>query len=294
MVAYALIVAFARIVAALPLGRALALGRGLGHIAFHVVRLRRSVVLANLHHVLGATRSQAELLAIAGECYRQFAMTFVELLRSTAPGASGLERNVSFDSFHPFEKLRAEKRALVILQPHAGNFDLAAYAFAERGFPHHTVMKLIENPRLQRLIASTRERHGVTVHVKAKKSFEEIVAALRKGDWVGLLPDQNAKGRGVTVDWLGSPASIFKGPALFHLATGAPICLALDERLADPRRHHVHFRFLAPRAPTGDEAADVRAIMQDVADAYAPLVLRNPAQYFWFHRLWGKDVAPAA
>ena len=33
---------------------------------------------------------------------------------------------------------------------------------------------------------------------------------------------------------------------------------------------------------------------QSVADAIAAHVLRRPHQYFWFHRLWGKDVVAAA
>ena len=292
MLAYVCIVVLSRFLGVLPLGLALALGRALGTFAFHVVRIRRSVVVSNIRHCLGATRSEAEVWALARDCYRQFGMTFVELLRSMAGRSTGLERNVEFDPLDPFVALRDGKKPVVIIQPHAGNFDLVAYAFAARGFPHHTVMKALHNERVNEMIVRTRERHGVIVHLKGSDSYEELLNVLRSGAWAGLLPDQNAKQRGVTVSFLGQPASIFKGPALLHLETGAPICVAVDERLAsDPRRHHVHFGFLAPRPRTGDDAADVRAIMQDVSDAMTVHILRNPSQYFWFHRLWGKDVA---
>ena len=63
-------------------------------------------------------------------------------------------------------------------------------------------------------------------------------AVLGEGGWVGLLPDQNAKERGVTVNFLGKPASFFKGPALLQIATGAPNAFnpaAIPRPIWDPR-----------------------------------------------------------
>lgn len=296
VLAYLLVSGLARFLATIPLGWALALGRVLGAVAFHVVRIRRGVVLENLRHAFGARFTEAELRAIAADTYRQFAMTFVEFLRSSVPGSRGLGANVSFDPLEPFDRLRAEKTPVIFIQGHFGNFDLVAYAFAARGFPHHTVMKGLKNDRLERMIVATRVRNGVTVHLKGSDSYREVLDALKAGDWVGLLPDQRARRRGATVDFLGRPATIFQGPALFHLETGAPICMAIGERSAtDPTRHHVAFRFVSTPAPTGDRDEDARAIMQAIIDALADAVRANPSHYFWFHRLWGKpDAAPDA
>lgn len=296
MIAYIAVVGIARALALLPLGLALGLGRGVGSFTFHVLRLRRGVVLGNLRHTVARGLPECEVRAMGAAAYRNFVMTLVEVLRSSAPGNGGVDANVTYDALTPFEDLRRQRRPLVILQGHFGNFDLTAYAFAKRGFPLHTVMKRLNNPSITRLVVETREAHDITVHLKGRDTYAEMREVLQSRGWVGILPDQRPRhGQGTEVRLLGQPARLFDGPALLHLETGAPLCLAFGERDAkDPRHHHVRHTFLESHPPTGDREADVQAIMQRIADGLSDGIRRNPAQYFWFHRLWGKDVSPSS
>ncbi|HVY62502.1 MAG TPA: lysophospholipid acyltransferase family protein [Planctomycetota bacterium] len=285
--------AFMAFFATIPHGWALAIGRGLGALCFHVLRLRRKVVMANLRHVLGGTRSEAELVEIARQAYRSFGMTFAEILRWSSPGSNAYEADVEIEHLERFRELWREKRPVIFAVPHYGNFDLGAYAFHAPGFRVHVVMKPVKSERFNRLIVETREKHHLHMVLTGGGGvFEGLEAHLRAGGWAAMLPDQNAKARGVTVDWLGKPASIFKGPAQLALATGAQLVMgALRRRPEDPRRHFLHMTFLEKRAPSGDPEADVKAYTQAIADAVKDVVLRDPGQYFWFHRLWGKHVA---
>lgn len=292
VIVYLFVLCVAKVLSALPLRWALALGRGFGWVGFSVIRIRRAVVLQNLRHVFGDDMTETEIRAIGAEAFRQVGMTFVEVLRSSGSAPSGLERNVTYDALDPLHDLKAAGGPVLFMQPHLGNFDLAAYAFAMQGFPLHTVMKKIRNPRLNTFIMGTREQHNIVVHLKSKETREQLQGVLASGGWLGVLPDQRPRGgRGVEVQFLGKPARIFAGPAIMHLESGAPLCLAYDERLADPIRHHVHFHFLRKIEPTGDRSVDVRAIMQQVADSMDAAIRAAPAQYFWFHRLWGKELA---
>jgi KDO2-lipid IV(A) lauroyltransferase len=288
--------AFMAFFAAIPLGAALAIGRAMGALCFHVLRFRRGVVMANLRHVLGGTRSEAELVEIARQSYRSFGMTFAEILRWSSPGSDAREAEVEIEHLERFEALWREKKPVLFAVPHHGNFDLSAYAFHRGEFRVHVVMKPVESERFNRLIVGTREKHGLHMVLTGGGGvFEGLEAHLRAGGWVAMLPDQNARARGVTVDWLGKPASIFKGPARLALATGAQVVVGVIERRSDdPRRHFLHMILLPPRAPTGGAEADVRAVTQAIADAVASIVLKSPGQYFWFHRLWGKAVASGA
>jgi len=293
-ITYLFVLATAICLAVLPLGWALAFGRGAGSFAYYVIGLRRRVVIANLRHVIGESRGEAEVQRIAPETYRQFAMTLVEVLRSSAPIGGGLSRNVTFGDLTELRAIRDAKRPAICVQGHTGNFDLTAYAFAGLGFPHHTVMRTIKNRYVNRLIVGVREKHGITVHQKGAATTRDIRAALKRDEWIGVLPDQNAKERGVVVDYLGKPASLYKGAATFHLETGAPLIVAVGVRSTeDPRKHHVGFEILPVHAPTDDEEADVRAVMQSIADALSRKILLHPEQYFFMHRLWGKAMHEA-
>ncbi len=274
----------------LPLSLALWLGR-VGGWFVSVLRIRRKVVRENLAHVLGEARSSAELDAIATEAYAMCGMMFMELLRASSSTPRDLDL-VTYDPLDLFDAIKADGEPVVIVQAHLGNFDLSAYAFAMKGFPLHTVMKGLRNQRVQDLLVSTRERHDITVHLKGKDTYSELLDVLRSGGWVGVLPDQRPRrGKGVEVEFLGQPARIHAGPAVLALETGARIVFGWGERQPDPRRHHVHVHAFPRYVPTGDRGADVQAIMQQIADAMSDAIRQAPSQYFWFHRLWGKEVA---
>lgn len=294
MIAYVVIICVATLLSALPLRWALALGRLGGRFTFSVLRFRRQVVLENLQHVFGDERSSAEILEIARQSYQQSLMMFIEVMRCSGTLQGDLQRNVTYDSLEFFEDLQASQSPVVIMQPHLSNFDLASFAFAVKGYPLHVVMKKLGNTRLTRFVVETRERHNITVHLKGKETYPLLLEVLAGGGWLGVCPDQRPRnGRGVEVDFLGKPARIFPGPAVLHLETGVRLCLAWDERLEDPSRHHVHVRPISPPPATGDRDADVKAIMQVVADAMGEAIRKNPAQYLWFHRLWGKAIVPS-
>lgn len=279
------------LLSALPLRWALALGRFGGWFTFAVLRVRRKVVLDNLAHVFGEEKSEAERLAIAREAYEHMVMMFVEVIRASR-GPKDLAEIVSYDPLDFFHELRERGGGVVIMQPHLGNFDLAAYAFAIQGFHLHTVMKKVNNPRINELLVGTRGRFNITVHIKAKDTYAKLLELLQGGGWLGVVPDQRPRGgRGVEVDFLGKPARIYPGPALLSLETGARMVLGWGERQADPTRHHVHVHVFDEYQPTGDRDADVQAMMQTVADAMSDAIRQAPGQYFWFHRLWGKEVS---
>jgi len=101
-----------------------------------------------------------------------------------------------------------------------------------------------------------------------------------------VVADQDARERGVFVDFLGTPASTARGPALFALRTGAPVflglCLAVPGAPGRYRCELEEIRF----ERTGDLDEDVRRLTAAHAAALAERVRREPEQYFWQHRRW--------
>ncbi len=291
---YAIVFVLVRLLSALPAGAARALGRALGTFAFRVVRFRRKVVLANLRYVLGGTRTEAELFAIAADAYRQFGMTGVEIMRLCRLDLAPAGLRVEVEQLDRLRARRAANQPLIFCTPHNANFDAGAYAVVQSGLPTSVVMKRVESPRINEMVVATRERNGLRMIVSGSSTYQELVGVLRSGGWVAILPDQNARGRGIRVSFLGKPASFYKGPALLHLETGAPITVGVVVRSReDFGKLTVRMISVEPVAPTADRDADLVAVMQKVADAMAQIILPDPAQYFWFHRLWGKEIVQA-
>jgi len=113
-----------------------------------------------------------------------------------------------------------------------------------------------------------------------------VLRSLRAGRVAGLVADQDARRRGLFVDFLGTPASTARGPALFALRAGAPLflgsCVALPDQ---PGRYRCEVEEIRVDR-TGDLDEDVRRLTAAHAAALAERVRRMPEQYFWQHKRW--------
>jgi len=272
----------------LPLPSALALGRFLGRFGYRVLRLRRSVALSNLRFVLGETHTPEQLEAFALESYEQFGMTAIEALRNfrnVDDSGALVEAPPEFDEMVALNK---KGQGFIACSPHYGSFERLAYAAAARGLRVAAVMRALENERFDSLIVSCRAAAGVEVLQRGRVSPYALIERLEQGVFLGLLPDQNTR-HGVSVDFLGKPARTYRGPAVLHLRSGAPLVVCVIRRLSDdPTRHRVSVRMLPVHQATGDRNADIRAITQRICDAMSELILEAPGQYLWMHRRWGR------
>src|SRR5690606_12735355 len=101
-----------------------------------------------------------------------------------------------------------------------------------------------------------------------------------------LLADQDARRAGVFVDFLGTPASTPRGPAVFALRAGVPLFLGTCvPRPGDPGRYLCDVEEVGVER-TGELEEDVRRLTAAHAAALAARVRRWPEHYFWQHRRW--------
>lgn len=278
--------------ASLPLGFALRLGRLFGDLGYYVIRFRRGVVLGNLRHVFGDRLEEAEIHALAREAYQEALMTLVELLRASRSTPENFEYHAEFENLEPLLEMQAGGQPAILCVPHAANFYLTGFVVGQRGLRFTTLVKRLNAPQYERVLDSARRRFGMEALSKQEASIRQLARLLKSGKWVAMLPDQNARKGGVVVDFLGRPAKTFRGPALLHFLTGAPIVIAVDTRCRkDPRQHHIRTIFIPPFERTEDRQADVVALTEIISDRMSEVILENPAQYLWFHRRWGREAS---
>ena len=63
--------------------------------------------------------------------------------------------------------------------------------------------------------------------VYRKSSMDSLYEILNANKILGLVSDQDARGKGVFVDFFNKPASTHKGAALFHLNTKASLIFGI-------------------------------------------------------------------
>lgn len=264
----------------LPARFGLWVGARLGDLAWAALPRRRDVALENLARAF-PERSPAELARIGRDSFRHLGMNFTESCVFFFRPPARLLSRVSVDGLQNLEAADQQGRGMILLTAHFGNWELLAASHALTRFPLSVVMRPLDSPLFDSIVARFRMRSGVELITK-RRALPDIVDALRRRRMVGILLDQNASRReGVFVPFFGVPASTSKGMALIALRTGAPVLPVFIRRRPDGR-HVVDAGAPVPVPPDGDVVAFTAAFNEAIETA----IRRAPDQWFWLHRRW--------
>ena len=185
------------------------------------------------------------------------------------------------------EAALALKRGVIFLTPHLGCFEVTAQAYAQRygirglkGQQGHPMTVLFRPPRkawLHELVTSARARPGLHTAPTTLAGVKQMIKALRKGDCVGLLPDQvPPQGQGVWATFFGRDAYTMTLAVRLAQQTNASVLIAWGERLTWARGFKVHVQPLSAGLP-----ADVNQAVAAINRAMENLIRQCPQQYLW-------------
>jgi KDO2-lipid IV(A) lauroyltransferase len=267
----------------LPCRLLLGLGDWLGRLGSRFEGRRRGVTIENLRAAFGDELSDAEIRALARECWRHFGRVSMETvaLRVTH---ENLERLVEIEGLEHVRAAYARGRGVLLFTGHLGNWELLSQVHGLLGMKMTAVARPIDNPWVDRMLNRLRSRTGIRV-VHKRNAMRDMVRTLRAGEGVGLLIDQDARHQGIFVPFFGRPASTTPALALLALRTGAPVipfsCLARG----DGRYRIVYEPEVEVRA-SDDRDADVVRLTARCTAILEAWVRNDPARWLWMHRRW--------
>ena len=193
----------------------------------------------------------------------------------------GAEVPIGWDGAQWIEQAHQQGRGIVFLTPHLGCFEITAQGYARRfGATRGPITVLYRPARkawLRALVDGARTRPGLATAPTTLSGVKQMLKALKKGEAVGLLPDQVPPlGLGVWAPFFGRDAYTMTLSARLAQQSGAQVLLAWGERLGGGRGYVIHVRPLqaALSADAALAAAQVNAAMES-------LVRECPGQYLW-------------
>ncbi len=198
------------------------------------------------------------------------------------PPGERLSPPVQWDGAALIDAAHAQGRGIVFLTPHMGSFEVTAQAYAERYAEARGPITVLYRPArkvwLRELVDTARARPGLAAAPATLAGVRQMIRALRRGEAVGLLPDQvPPAGLGVWAPFFGQPAYTMTLAARLVQQTGATPLLAWGERLAHGKGYVVRLSALAEPLPADDPIAAATAVNR----AMESLILRAPQQYLW-------------
>lgn len=179
------------------------------------------------------------------------------------------------------ERAWAAGKGLIFLTPHIGCFELSVQAAAQRWSAEHGPITILYRPARQPWLAdileTARNRPGVAPQPTTLLGVKQMIKALRRGEAVGLLPDQvPPRGMGVWAPFFGRAAYTMTLAARLAQQTGATVVLARCERLPRGRGYALYFEDLPQPL-----AADLETAVVQVNQAMEHTIRQCPQQYLW-------------
>lgn len=184
-------------------------------------------------------------------------------------------------------KAQALGRGVLMLTPHVGAFELLSLWIGQRA-PFTAMYRPPKVATLGAAMLSGRQKFNVNMASADVKGIRTMLRALKKGELVGLLPDQVPSGGadGVVIPVFGQPALSMTLSAKLVRQTDAVLVAMCAVRVDAPHRFEITFN-VVDFMPTGEAIADTNHINQLMES----LIMQHPEQYLWAYNRY-KGVPP--
>jgi phosphatidylinositol dimannoside acyltransferase len=293
------LVGVARVLAALPEAPLIAAAESLGELWYRVAPDKAAQARANLRRVCigldaqgrgtrAARRAATEpeaLERLVRAAFRHAARYYLEVARTGAYDLDTAVSKIAVESPTEAREGLMSGRPAVLVGMHYGALELPGIYIAHltgRGIV--APMETVADPELQRWFMTSRGRVGVTI-IPLKDARRPLLAALRRGDSIGLINDRDITGSGIPVNFFGHPAPISPGAALLALETGTAVYVGSARRLKGGRYGGKLIE--VPLPDTGTRRQRLVALTEAITGAFETILADGPEQWWGaFHPIW--------
>jgi phosphatidylinositol dimannoside acyltransferase len=283
----------------LPEGPLLGLAELIGELWYRTDGRRAAQARRNLGRIVGwmvaegladariraAARDPKALERLVRAAFRHYATYYLDVARTPALTPAYLAERLTVETPEAFVDAFGRPGPRIFLGLHYGAIELQAYVAAVHAArPLTTPMETIDDPALQAYFVRTRGTLGIRI-VGLREARRELLAALERGEPVGIVGDRDLSGGGMTVMLFGAPSSLPLGPALVAIESGAPTYAVTARRL--PRGRYAGRLDPIPVPVGGSRRERVTAFLETEARWFERQIARAPEQWWAvFFPIW--------
>lgn len=263
-------------------GRVLATGCGLAAwLSWRSERLRLEDCLSRVYFRMN--RPMPEPVSdIVRKAFVHFSLVGYELLMFPRLNKASLAEKVTLHHRGNIEKALQGGRGVIMTLPHIGNWEILGAALAHAGYPLHSFYLAQKEDEIGGLLDHFRGYSGITLYDRDRGGIKAL-KALRSGNILGMIADQDGANNGVYMNFLGHWISMPAGPANWSLKTGARLMPLYALRQGNSL--HYNGVLLPPidEKEEGTHSQQVIARTVKLARWMEELILSHPHQYLWFY-----------
>ncbi len=253
-------------------------GERMGNLLYRIDRKHRERALSNLEMAFPEW-SPEQRVATARGVFGHFGLVGADFFRTPARPPEEIPGTTETEGLEYLEEAVAAGKGVILSSGHLGNWHRLWHWLTSTGRSLNIVAREAKQGGIEDQMQGVRNATGLTVHRRGS-AMHPLQDALRRGEVVGLLPDQNSKH--CYVPFFGKPAGTVVGPGLLHQRTGAALLPAFFVRTG-PGRYLMSIR--PPLDPENRET-DVEALAALVNAQIESAVRQWPEQWLWMHDRW--------
>lgn len=177
------------------------------------------------------------------------------------------------------ERLLAQKKGILALTAHTGNWDLLAAYIVSKGIELSAVGREARSRTWQQILQALRNQYGIqTIWRSSRSGLKEIIERLRCGQVVAALIDQDTRVKSISSLFFGRPAATPVTLIKLALDLNTLIVASFIFRTGF-NRYQIFIHEIKQR----DNAAQV---LDEYHQCLEQLIRRYPWQWVWFHKRW--------
>ena len=247
------------------------IGYGLG--------IRKKLAARQLQKVY-PSMTEEQRKSLLRDTYRNMGLSSAELYLQKE---EDLISSIELKDKENLDKALSLGQGVIVATAHFGNWE-AATTLPLFGYQLSAVVKRQHNPYFDRYTNALRTRYGIKV-IDLKYGVKDIISHLKNNELVALICDQNAGKSGIILDFLGYPASHWKGPVKISLRYHIPIVPAFSLRKPDGKIQ-ICFEPMIYYPELEDNEENYIFLWKQLNQVIESYIHRYPEQWFWVHNRW--------
>ncbi|WP_374396635.1 lysophospholipid acyltransferase family protein [Tabrizicola sp.] len=223
-------------------------------------------------------KPQAERNATAAASLDNAGRTLIENYSTRAFTARARSIEPEGPGYGALIAARNDKRPVILVSGHFGNYEAARAALVARGFDIGGLYRNLSNRYFNAHYVKTMQAFGGPVFPQGRAGTAGFVRHLKEGGQLVLLFDQDVPGA-PALPFLGHPARTALSAAELALRLKADLIPFFATRQPDGLGFRVELDAPVPHS-------DAETMMREVTAALEKRVTTHPGQWFWIHRRW--------
>jgi KDO2-lipid IV(A) lauroyltransferase len=210
----------------------------LGNFAFFVMKGYRKLALKNMDIAFGDKYTKEEKIKMCKQIFVE-CMSFLEIFQLYKFKDEQLMKMVEIEGEEILEKVYKEKKGVIAISPHMGNFPFALIILSKKGYPINMIVARSVNVYTDRELRKLREKYGIPSISKKdlKKAIEDSQKWIKNGGILCIYLDQHAP-NGVKCEFFGKEVYVPTGAAIFARKYKANVIGLYTVRTA-PMKHKI-------------------------------------------------------